>query len=102
MANQQQVVELYRRHPALTVAQAAERLGCRPSYIRATAQRLKITLPGALVPFAEFNALLLAVEAIRDGLADTNGGRGDRLMLITKAEAFAIADAASRAGRAAR
>lgn len=100
--NQQDVVQLHRKDPNLTAGQIAERLRCRPEYVRSTAARLKLTLPGALVPAAKYGALLDAMSRIRDGLADTGSKPGEWMTQITKRQAHDMADAAIKAAGSSR
>lgn len=45
MATQDQVRALHDANPQLTAAEIAKTLDCNPAYVRATAQRLRISLP---------------------------------------------------------
>lgn len=47
MATQRQVIDLHCAHPAWSANDIAQALGCSAGYVRATAQRLNITLPRA-------------------------------------------------------
>lgn len=49
MANQAQVLELHQKYPSWGASQIAERLGCTSAYVRATATRKGITLPGSRI-----------------------------------------------------
>lgn len=47
MADQRQVRELHLKYPTWGAVQIAKRLGCQSAYVRATATRQGITLPGS-------------------------------------------------------
>lgn len=47
MTDQRQVRELHKKHPTWGAVQIAKRLGCQSAYVRATATRQGITLPGS-------------------------------------------------------
>lgn len=50
MASKQQFLDAHRANPSFTATQLAALLGCRTAYVRATARRNGITLPGAYGP----------------------------------------------------
>jgi len=45
MANKHQVIAEHRADPNATANQIAQRIGCHPAYVRATAQRNRLTIP---------------------------------------------------------
>ena len=45
MATQQEVLELHRSNPDMSAVAIANRLDCGSGYVRATAKRLKLSLP---------------------------------------------------------
>ena len=45
MATKDQVINLHRRERHLNASDIAERLGCLPEYVRATARRNNLVLP---------------------------------------------------------
>lgn len=94
MTTKHDVIAAHRAHPRLNSTELAWLLGCSSAYVRATAQRNRITLPGAvgrrparvvlpqeiveaLHPFATVRgltapelALRLVERAAHDGLVD--------------------------------
>jgi hypothetical protein len=44
MADQMQIITLNRKYPQMSAPQIAQRLGCLPEYVRATARRRGLTL----------------------------------------------------------
>lgn len=102
MPNQQQVANLHRRDPNLTAAQLAARLDTRPEYIRSVAKRLGLVLPGALVPHAKLDAAIIALEQVRDGLANVSTTPGLWTTRDTSQELFRATETAIKAARAAR
>ena len=65
MADYRQVIELHRKQPQLNASQIAARLDCTSAYVRATAQRRRLKLPGCTLAPRDADSLIALGQAAR-------------------------------------
>jgi hypothetical protein len=83
MANQLQVIELHRKHPDWTSAQIAKRIDAAPAYVRATAYRKGLQLPGCKSSHPKPDGLIALGRAAREA-----GLTVDRIVELHRAGAL--------------
>lgn len=78
MTNKNEVIEIHRNYPTLGTIQVAEKLGCLPEYVRATAKREGLVFPPS--PKGYRNGWNDALDEAKRVL----GGRADIVLTLNK------------------